>query len=46
MIDIEYDCGCIYTHWGVDGVKMAHACTDHKIMLYTDAIKERLVNET
>lgn len=39
MIDIEYSCGCRYTHWGVDGVKVAHACSDHKAELAIDALK-------
>ncbi len=38
MIELEYSCGCKYFHWGVNGVKLSHACTDHKITLAHDAL--------
>ena len=37
MIEIAYSCGCKYFHWGVDGVQLSHACTEHKVKLSQDA---------
>jgi len=35
---VVYDCGCIYIHNNADNIQMLHACTDHKIQIYKDAL--------
>ncbi len=40
MIEVKYDCGCKYYHHGEDKVETSHLCTDHKIDVVNDRLKE------
>jgi len=37
-VTIQYGCGCKYFHGDDDVIGILHACTDHKIILYSDAL--------
>ncbi len=35
---IQYGCGCNYFHGDDDVIEILRVCTDHKIILYSDAL--------
>ena len=37
--NLEYYCGCIYVHLDNDEITMVHGCTDHKIIIAGDALR-------
>lgn len=37
--NLEYTCGCLYVHLDNDEVSMVHSCTDHRIIIANDALK-------
>ena len=40
LIEVEYDCGCKYFHWGGSGVRLSHACDEHRMKIINDRLKE------
>jgi len=40
MIEVEYDCGCKYYHYGESSVESSHLCTDHMVDIVNDRLKE------
>ena len=40
MIEVKYDCGCKYYHYGERRVESSHICADHRTIIIEDRLKE------